>query len=99
LSPDAVKSIAYAVPTTFEELFDLGLLSERKLEEYGGRLVRQIEKFVKDESLKEYVYVNPYCPVLSDEYTKKLVECIKNLTVIWAQEEGNNVSCKFHVMI
>jgi anion-transporting ArsA/GET3 family ATPase len=101
LSIDEIKKIAYAVPMTVEELSALAVLQEDTLEEYGDRLVRHIKNFVKDESLEEYVDIHR-CSVLPYEQTKKLMECIGDLTVILAQEEqllGNNISCKFRIML
>jgi hypothetical protein len=86
---------------TVEELSALAVLQEKTLLEYGDRLVRHIKQFVKDESLEEYVDIDR-CAVLPYEQTKKLVECIGDLTVVWAREDrlmGNNVSCKFRIML
>jgi hypothetical protein len=78
----------------------LAVLQDETLQEFGYRLVLQIREFVTDESLEEHF--DMHCPVLPYEKTAMLIEGIKNLTVIWAQEDqllGNNVSCKFRIML
>lgn len=47
------------MPTTKEELAALGGLGEKILEEYGSRIIRQINCFVEKENLSEYVKKRP----------------------------------------
>ena len=44
---------------TKEDLAALGVLGEKRLDEYGDRLIRQISAFVKKENLTEYVNSRP----------------------------------------
>ena len=59
MSSEVIKTIASSVPTSIEELGALGVLGEQKLQEYGSRLVRQINKFVEDEGLDGYIKKRP----------------------------------------
>jgi hypothetical protein len=54
-----VKTVAEQVPTTVEELAALDILGESKLNEYGDRLVRQIQSFVDEKGLQEYINQRP----------------------------------------
>jgi len=46
------KSIAATVPTSVEELSALGVLGQKKVSDYGERLVKHIKKFIEDEGLE-----------------------------------------------
>ena len=59
LNPQTVKAIASHVPTTKEELAALGGLGEKILEDYGSRIIRQVNCFVEKENLAEYVKKRP----------------------------------------
>ena len=55
LSGGEVKAIASHAPMTVDELKAIGILSEKKLEEYGARIVKPIKMYVKKEGLEEQV--------------------------------------------
>ena len=55
MSNKAMSEIAAQVPTTMEELTDLGVLGENVVAEYGQRLVKNISFFVKEEKLEKYI--------------------------------------------
>mmetsp|Transcript_8198 Transcript_8198/g.12966 ORF Transcript_8198/g.12966 Transcript_8198/m.12966 type:complete len:252 (+) Transcript_8198:2-757(+) len=62
-----MKTIANSVPMTTEELSALGVLGEKILDEYGSRLIRQINSFVQTEKLSEYVQNRPIKRAKTDE--------------------------------
>jgi hypothetical protein len=62
-----MKTIANSVPMTKEELSALGVLGEKLLDEYGSRLIRQINSFVQTENLTEYVQNRPIKRAKTDE--------------------------------
>ena len=51
----AMTTIAAQVPTSMEELSDLGILGENVINDYGERLVRNISSFVQQEKLEKYL--------------------------------------------
>ncbi len=53
LTGEDVKTIANNAPTTIEDLKALGILGEKKLEEYGSRIVKPIKLFVEKEGLED----------------------------------------------
>lgn len=55
LSGGEVKTIASNAPTTVDDLKTIGILSEKKLEEYGARIVKPIKMYVKNEGLEDQV--------------------------------------------
>ncbi len=59
LTGDNIKSIASAAPTTVPDLDALGILGEKKLEEYGSRIVKAINKYVEDEGLEGCLVQRP----------------------------------------
>ena len=59
MSADVTKVIAANAPTTIEDLKALGVLGDKKVEEYGARLVRSVQKFVEGNSLQEYISKRP----------------------------------------
>jgi hypothetical protein len=44
---------------TIQDLDALGILGEKKLEEYGGRVVKAIKKYVEDEGLENHLVQRP----------------------------------------
>ena len=50
-----MKTIASNAPTTIDELKMLGILGEKKLEEYGARIVKPIKRFIEKEGLEDEV--------------------------------------------
>ncbi len=52
LTGEDVKTIANNAPTTIDDLKALGILGEKKLEEYGARIVKPIKRFVEKEGLE-----------------------------------------------
>jgi hypothetical protein len=53
LTGDDVKTIASNAPTTIDDLKALGILGEKKMEEYGARIVKPIKIFVEKEGLED----------------------------------------------
>ena len=53
LTGEDVKTIAYNAPTTLDDLKALGILGEKKLQEYGKRIVKPIYMYVEKEGLGE----------------------------------------------
>jgi hypothetical protein len=49
LSVGTIKSVAYFVPTSLEELVALGVLGEVKLKEYGERMVKIVISCLENE--------------------------------------------------
>ena len=47
-----MKTIASNAPTTIDDLKALGIIGEKKLEEYGARIVKPIKTFVDKEGLE-----------------------------------------------
>merc|ERR1712194_849823 len=52
LTGEDVKTIASNAPTTIDDLRALGILGEKKLEEYGARIVKPIKTFVDKEGFE-----------------------------------------------
>jgi len=52
LTGEDIKTIASDAPTTIDGLKALGILGEKKLEEYGARIVKPIKTFVDKEGLE-----------------------------------------------
>ena len=55
MNNSAMTTIAAQVPTSMEELSDLGILGENVVNDYGERLVRNISSFVQQEKLEKYL--------------------------------------------
>jgi superfamily II DNA helicase RecQ len=55
MSNDAMKSLAAGVPTTIEELKELGILGENIIKEYGEKIVKIVGKFIESNSLQSYI--------------------------------------------
>ena len=55
MNNSAMTTIAAQVPTSMEELSDLGILGENVINDYGERLVRNISSFVQQEKLEKYL--------------------------------------------
>lgn len=55
MSNDVIKQIAYAVPTTIDELRTLAVLGEQKVADYGDKVVSAINRFLEVEGLAEFV--------------------------------------------
>ena len=53
LTGEDVKTIASDAPTSLDELKALGILGEKKLEEYGARIVKPIKRYVEKEGLED----------------------------------------------
>ena len=53
LTGEDIKTIASHAPTTLDNLKALGILGEKKLEEYGARIVKPIKSHVEKEGLGE----------------------------------------------
>ena len=52
LTGEDIKTIASNAPTTVNDLKALGILGEKKLEEYGARIVKPITRYVEKEGLE-----------------------------------------------
>lgn len=50
-----MKEIASQCPTTLEELRTIDGLGEKKIQDYGPRMIRAIQNFVSKENLGEYL--------------------------------------------
>ena len=50
-----MQVIASMVPTTLNELSELGVLGENVMKEYGERLIKNITSFVSQNELQEYI--------------------------------------------
>ena len=55
MSNSAMTQLAAQVPTSMEELSDLGILGENVVNDYGERLVRNISSFVQQNNLEKYL--------------------------------------------
>lgn len=55
MSNSAMTQLAAQVPTSMEELSNLGILGENVVNDYGERLVRNISSFVQQNSLEKYL--------------------------------------------
>ena len=55
MSNSAMTQLAAHVPTSMEELSDLGILGENVVNDYGERLVRNISSFVQQNNLEKYL--------------------------------------------
>lgn len=55
MSNSAMTQLAAQVPTSMEELSDLGILGENVINDYGERLVRNISSFVQQNNLEKYL--------------------------------------------
>eukprot|EP00536_Pseudo-nitzschia_multiseries_P017448 jgi/Psemu1/264303/estExt_Genewise1Plus.C_15560004 len=55
LSAAEVKTIASHAPATVDDLKAIGILSEKKLEEYGARIVKPIRMYIEKEGLEDHV--------------------------------------------
>lgn len=55
MSNNAMTALAAQVPTSISELSELGMLGETVIADYGERLVKNINGFVKQEKLEKYV--------------------------------------------
>ena len=59
LPPEKIKEVAAHVPTTVEELSALEILGEGKVEQYGERLIKQINTFIESRELQQYINERP----------------------------------------
>jgi len=59
ISHDATAAICDEVPTTVAELHGLGVLGENVVNEYGERLVKNINAFIVTENLQKYIDKRP----------------------------------------
>jgi len=55
LSVAEMKTIASHAPTTVDDLKTIGILSEKKLDEYGARIVKPIRMYIEKEGLEDQV--------------------------------------------
>eukprot|EP00549_Striatella_unipunctata_P001171 CAMPEP_0118677586 /NCGR_PEP_ID=MMETSP0800-20121206/2713_1 /TAXON_ID=210618 ORGANISM="Striatella unipunctata, Strain CCMP2910" /NCGR_SAMPLE_ID=MMETSP0800 /ASSEMBLY_ACC=CAM_ASM_000638 /LENGTH=539 /DNA_ID=CAMNT_0006573283 /DNA_START=376 /DNA_END=1995 /DNA_ORIENTATION=- len=55
MSNSAMMTFASQVPTSMEELTELGILGENVVKEYGERLVKSINSFIQMENLQQYI--------------------------------------------
>ena len=54
MTDQVIKQIAAYAPLTKDELGQLGVLGDKKLEDYGDRLVRLVQKVVNEHNLQKY---------------------------------------------
>eukprot|EP00547_Thalassionema_nitzschioides_P005472 CAMPEP_0194204474 /NCGR_PEP_ID=MMETSP0156-20130528/3983_1 /TAXON_ID=33649 /ORGANISM="Thalassionema nitzschioides, Strain L26-B" /LENGTH=1111 /DNA_ID=CAMNT_0038930501 /DNA_START=141 /DNA_END=3476 /DNA_ORIENTATION=+ len=59
---ESIRTIAGQVPTTVEELTSLGVLGENIIKEYGDRLLKQINNYIANENLVDYLKKKPGQP-------------------------------------
>eukprot|EP00546_Thalassionema_frauenfeldii_P019421 CAMPEP_0178902928 /NCGR_PEP_ID=MMETSP0786-20121207/4877_1 /TAXON_ID=186022 /ORGANISM="Thalassionema frauenfeldii, Strain CCMP 1798" /LENGTH=1176 /DNA_ID=CAMNT_0020574249 /DNA_START=92 /DNA_END=3623 /DNA_ORIENTATION=+ len=59
---ESIRTIAGQVPTTVEELTSLGVLGENIIKEYGDRLLKQINNYVTNEKLQDFLKKKPGPP-------------------------------------
>mmetsp|Transcript_12438 Transcript_12438/g.21777 ORF Transcript_12438/g.21777 Transcript_12438/m.21777 type:complete len:172 (+) Transcript_12438:2-517(+) len=59
LSNEEMKAIASQAPITKEEISELGILGDKKLEEYGARIVKAIKLYVEKEDLERQLSRRP----------------------------------------
>jgi ribonuclease D len=59
LSPEEVKAIAAHAPMSVEELKALRLIGDKKVEEYGARIVKAIKIYVEREKLEAELVKRP----------------------------------------
>jgi HRDC domain len=52
---EVIKMVASQCPTSLEELQAMGGLGEQKFQEYGERLIKNIQNFVQTENLEHYL--------------------------------------------
>jgi len=55
MSSRALNTISTQVPTSLEELSELGILGENVVKEYGERLIKNINAFVENQHLQKYI--------------------------------------------
>uniref|UniRef100_A0A7R9ZIQ7 HRDC domain-containing protein n=1 Tax=Craspedostauros australis TaxID=1486917 RepID=A0A7R9ZIQ7_9STRA len=55
MKSEETKVIASNVPTTKEELVTLGVLGENKINQYGDKLLRGINRFIESNGLEGYL--------------------------------------------
>lgn len=55
MNNNAMRTLANQVPTSMEELTALGILGENVVKEYGERLVKNINSFLQQNDLQEYI--------------------------------------------
>jgi superfamily II DNA helicase RecQ len=56
LQPEQVKSIAFHAPMTIDELKACPDISDKKVGEYGARIVKAVSSYVKNNNLEEFVH-------------------------------------------
>ena len=59
LSPVEMRKIVSHVPTTVGKLKSLHILSDKKIEEYGVRMVKMLKSFVEHYSLESHLVQLP----------------------------------------
>ena len=52
---NAIETIASQIPLTIDELKDVAVLGEKIVEEYGQRLIKNLNAFVEQNSLHKYI--------------------------------------------
>jgi bloom syndrome protein len=79
-----IKQIAAQAPTTLEELKSLQLLSDKKVEEYGGRIVKMVNAYVENHDLRSYLAKRPPAkrPRTAQAAAAKKPPVSSNITVI-----------------
>jgi ribonuclease D len=105
LTEDQTKEIATKVPTNLDELAEC-MVPKKFQEEYGDRLLKNINAYIKSENLQGFIENRPQkkqrkrddrptiSGVLSAEHTGALLDRIQHPVTMWADEEqmaGNKV--------
>ena len=95
LTGEDIKTIASSAPTSIDELTTLGILGEKKVEEYGARIVKKIKLYVEKEELEHHLASKRTTKRSKQKNVNNLSKLIDQSTIIEIEDDDDDDDDEF----